>query len=143
MVVGLDYANPHISPYQEFQKFKHHRKLEELLEGGECISYGARVINEGGYQAIPKLTFPGGMLMGCAAGFLNVPKIKGSHTAMKTGLALLLSLLANPESIATLLVPCSCHLCFLCRHACGGNSRDEPFRLCRSAENKRRGAHAV
>ncbi|CAE8613529.1 unnamed protein product [Polarella glacialis] len=85
MVVGLDYTNPYLSPYQEFQKFKQHPRVKALLEGGKCISYGARCLNEGGLQAIPKLTFPGGMLAGCSAGFLNVPKIKGSHTAMKTG----------------------------------------------------------
>jgi electron-transferring-flavoprotein dehydrogenase len=86
MVVGLDYSNPWMSPYQEFQRFKHHPRVKALLEGGKCISYGARVLNEGGVQAVPKLTFPGGMLAGCSAGFLNVPKIKGSHTAMKTGM---------------------------------------------------------
>jgi len=86
MVVGLDYKNPYLSPYQEFQKLKTHPRIKALLEGGQCISYGARCINEGGIQAVPKLTFPGGMLTGCSAGFLNVPKIKGSHTAMKTGM---------------------------------------------------------
>lgn len=86
MVVGLDYKNPYISPYQEFQKLKTHPRVKALLEGGQCISYGARCINEGGVQALPKLTFPGGMLAGCSAGFMNVPKIKGSHTAMKTGM---------------------------------------------------------
>lgn len=86
MVIGLDYSNPYLSPYQEFQKFKQHPRVKALLEGGTCISYGARCLNEGGLQAIPKLTFPGGMLTGCSAGFLNVPKIKGSHTAMKTGM---------------------------------------------------------
>jgi electron-transferring-flavoprotein dehydrogenase len=86
MVVGLDYKNPWMSPYQEFQRFKQHPRVKALLEGGQCISYGARCLNEGGLQAIPKLTFPGGMLTGCSAGFLNVPKIKGSHTAMKTGM---------------------------------------------------------
>lgn len=85
-VVGLDYQNPYLSPYEEFQRFKHHPKIASVLEGGECIAYGARVINEGGYQAIPKLTFPGGALIGCSAGFLNVPKIKGTHTAMKSGI---------------------------------------------------------
>lgn len=86
MVVGLDYSNPYLSPYQEFQRFKQHPRVKALLEGGTCISYGARCLNEGGLQAIPKLTFPGGMMAGCSAGFLNVPKIKGSHTAMKTGM---------------------------------------------------------
>jgi electron-transferring-flavoprotein dehydrogenase len=86
MVVGLDYKNPYLSPYQEFQRLKTHPRIKALLEGGQCISYGARCINEGGIQAVPKLTFPGGMLTGCSAGFMNVPKIKGSHTAMKTGM---------------------------------------------------------
>merc|ERR1711957_735703 len=86
LVVGLDYKNPFINPYEEFQKLKTHPKMRKFLEGGECIQYGARVLNEGGYHAIPKLTFPGGMLAGCSAGFLNVAKIKGSHNAMKTGM---------------------------------------------------------
>ncbi len=85
-VVGLDYENPYLSPYEEFQKFKTHPLLRSLLKGGKCISYGARALNEGGYQSIPKLEFPGGALIGCAAGFLNVPKIKGSHTALKSGM---------------------------------------------------------
>ena len=85
-VVGLDYANPYLSPYSEFQRWKHHASIARHLEGGECVSYGARVINEGGFQAIPKLTFPGGALIGCSAGFVNVPKIKGTHTAMKSGM---------------------------------------------------------
>ena len=86
VVVGLDYSNPYLSPYQTFQQWKLHPAIRSVLEGGECISYGARVINEGGLQAVPKLTFPGGMLIGCSAGFLNVPKIKGTHTAMKSGM---------------------------------------------------------
>jgi len=86
LVVGLSYKNPHLSPYKEFQRFKHHPKIAEHLAGGECVAYGARVINEGGAQAVPKLTFPGGALIGCSAGFVNVPKIKGTHTAMKTGM---------------------------------------------------------
>ena len=85
-VVALDYKNPHLSPFDEFQRFKQHPKIRPMLEGGKRLSYGARAINEGGYQSIPKLTFPGGMLLGCSAGFLNVPKIKGSHTAMKSGM---------------------------------------------------------
>ena len=75
-----------MNPYQEFQRWKHHPVVAPHLEGGECIEYGARCINEGGFQSIPKLTFPGGALIGCSAGFLNVPKIKGSHTAMKSGM---------------------------------------------------------
>ena len=85
-VVGLDYRNPHLSPYDEFQRFKTHPAISPTLEGGRRVAYGARALNEGGYQSIPKLTFPGGMLIGDGAGFLNVPKIKGSHTAMKSGM---------------------------------------------------------
>ncbi len=85
-VVGLDYSNPHLSPFNEFQRFKHHVDIKPILEGGRRISYGARALNEGGFQSIPKLTFPGGMLIGCEAGFLNVPKIKGTHTAMKSAM---------------------------------------------------------
>ncbi len=85
-VVGLDYRNPHLSPYEEFQRFKTHPAIRPLFEGGRRIAYGARALNEGGYQAVPGLTFPGGVLIGCDAGFLNVPKIKGTHTAMKTGM---------------------------------------------------------
>ena len=86
LVVGLDYANPYVSPYQEFQKMKTHPYYASVLEGGECVSYAARALNEGGYQSIPKLHFPGGLLVGCSAGFVNLPKIKGTHTAMKSGI---------------------------------------------------------
>jgi electron-transferring-flavoprotein dehydrogenase len=85
-VVGLDYRNPHLSPFEEFQRFKTHKAIRRYLEGGRRIAYGARAINEGGWQAIPKLVFPGGAIVGCSAGFVNVPKIKGTHTAMKTGM---------------------------------------------------------
>ncbi|XP_076468035.1 electron transfer flavoprotein-ubiquinone oxidoreductase, mitochondrial-like [Babylonia areolata] len=85
-VVGLDYSNPYLSPFQEFQRFKHHPSVEPLLRSGKRIAYGARALNEGGLQSIPKLTFPGGCLVGCSPGFLNVPKIKGTHTAMKSGM---------------------------------------------------------
>jgi electron-transferring-flavoprotein dehydrogenase len=85
-VIGLDYSNPHLSPFDEFQRFKTHPKIRPTFEGGRRVAYGARAINEGGFQSIPKLTFPGGLLIGCTAGFLNVPKIKGSHTAMKSGM---------------------------------------------------------
>lgn len=85
-VMGLDYENPYLDPFKEFQRFKHHPSIAKLLKGGRRIVYGARSINEGGYQSIPKLTFPGGALIGCSAGFLNVPKIKGSHTAMASGM---------------------------------------------------------
>ena len=85
-VVGLDYENPWLSPFDEFQRFKTHPAIRPFFEGGKRIAYGARAINEGGFQSIPRLTFPGGMLIGCSAGFVNVPKIKGSHTAMKSGM---------------------------------------------------------
>lgn len=85
-VVGLDYQNPYLSPFEEFQRFKTHPAIRPLFEGGERLSYGARALNEGGWQSIPQLTFPGGALIGCSAGFLNVPKIKGTHLAMKSGM---------------------------------------------------------
>ncbi|KAL9048579.1 MAG: hypothetical protein Q9162_007645 [Coniocarpon cinnabarinum] len=86
LVVGLDYANPWLNPYQEFQKMKQHPFYRSSLEGGKCITYGARALNEGGFQSIPKCAFPGGALIGDSAGFLNVPKIKGTHTAMRSGM---------------------------------------------------------
>jgi electron-transferring-flavoprotein dehydrogenase len=86
LVVGLDYDNPYLNPYQEFQRWKTHPEISQHLKGGTCISYGARVLNEGGFHSIPKLTFPGGLLIGCAAGFLNAVKIKGTHTAIKSGM---------------------------------------------------------
>ena len=85
-VIGLDYKNPHLSPFEEFQRFKNHPAIRPLFEGGKRISYGARAISEGGLQSIPKLTFPGGLLVGDTAGFLNVPKIKGTHTSMKSAM---------------------------------------------------------
>ena len=85
-VVGLDYQNPFLSPFDEFQRFKTHPLIRPILEDGKRISYGARALVEGGYQSLPKLTFPGGALIGDSAGFLNVPKIKGTHTAMKSGM---------------------------------------------------------
>lgn len=85
-VIGLDYKNPWLNPFAEFQRFKTHPFIAKILKGGERISYGARALNEGGWQSIPKLTFPGGALIGDAAGFLNVPKIKGIHTAMYSGM---------------------------------------------------------
>ncbi|HYZ32093.1 MAG TPA: electron transfer flavoprotein-ubiquinone oxidoreductase [Crenalkalicoccus sp.] len=85
-VVGLDYPNPWLAPFEEFQRFKTHRAVRPFLEGGKRIAYGARALNEGGIQAIPKLVFPGGALIGDGAGFLNVPKIKGTHTSMKSGM---------------------------------------------------------
>lgn len=85
-VIGLDYVNPYLSPFQEFQRFKTHPKVRTVFEGGNRIAYGARALNEGGFQSLPKLTFPGGCLVGCAAGFMNVPRVKGSHYAMKSGM---------------------------------------------------------
>ena len=85
-VVALSYKNPHLSPFHEFQRWKTHPAIRAILEGGKRVSYGARAINEGGWQSVPNLTFPGGALIGCSAGFVNVPRIKGSHTAMKTGM---------------------------------------------------------
>ncbi len=85
-VVHLNYQNPHLSPFEEFQRFKTHPAIRPTFEGGKRLSYGARAINEGGLQSVPKLIFPGGCLIGCAAGFVNLPRIKGSHNAMKTGM---------------------------------------------------------
>lgn len=85
-VVALDYTNPTLNPYLTFQNFKHHPLIADVLEGGECLQYGSRAISEGGFQSIPKLAFPGGVLVGDTAGTLNVPKIKGTHTAMKSGM---------------------------------------------------------
>jgi electron-transferring-flavoprotein dehydrogenase len=85
-VIGLDYANPYLNPFEEFQRFKTHPAIRPLFAGARRIAYGARALNEGGFQSIPRLDFPGGALAGCAAGFVNVPKIKGSHTAMKSGI---------------------------------------------------------
>ncbi|XP_076347854.1 electron transfer flavoprotein-ubiquinone oxidoreductase, mitochondrial-like isoform X1 [Tachypleus tridentatus] len=85
-VIGLDYQNPYLSPFKEFQRFKLHPHIRAILEGGKRIGYGARALNEGGFQSIPKLTFPGGCLVGCSPGFMNVPKIKGTHNAMKSAM---------------------------------------------------------
>ncbi len=85
-VTALDYRNPWVSPYHEFQRWKHHPAIAEYLEGGKREAYGARAINEGGWQSVPRLAFPGGALIGCSAGFVNVPRIKGSHTAIKSGM---------------------------------------------------------
>ena len=85
-VIGLDYENPYLSPYDEFQKFKTHQNIRTIFKGGRRVSYGARALNEGGWQSLPDLVFPGGALIGCEAGTLNTPKIKGTHTAMKSGM---------------------------------------------------------
>ncbi|MDX8352772.1 electron transfer flavoprotein-ubiquinone oxidoreductase [Cognatiyoonia sp. IB215182] len=86
-VVHLNYKNPHLFPYMEFQRFKHHPMVAELLKGGKRVAYGARAISEGGFQSMPQLEFPGGALLGCAAGMVNVPRIKGNHNAMLSGIA--------------------------------------------------------
>ena len=85
-VVHLNYQNPYLSPFDELQRFKLHPEVNHIFEGGKRISYGARAITEGGFQSVPKLSFPGGALLGCAAGFMNVPRIKGSHNAMLSGI---------------------------------------------------------
>ena len=106
-VVNLDYENPYLSPYEEFQRFKLHPSIKSYFENGKRISYGARAINEGGLQSVPKLIFPGGCLIGCSAGFVNVPRIKGTHNAMKTGMlaaeATFKQLLENKDSPSPLL----------------------------------------
>ncbi|WP_406720201.1 electron transfer flavoprotein-ubiquinone oxidoreductase [Thioclava litoralis] len=86
-VVHLNYENPYVFPYMEFQRFKHHPEVAKLLEGGKRVAYGARAISEGGYQSLPKMSFPGGVLLGCSAGMVNVPRIKGNHNAMLSGIA--------------------------------------------------------
>jgi electron-transferring-flavoprotein dehydrogenase len=86
LITDLGYTNPHVSPYEEFQRYKHHPKIKQFLDGGTRLNYGARAIAKGGLQSLPKMTFPGGLLIGCDAGTLNFAKIKGSHTAMKSGL---------------------------------------------------------
>ncbi|KAH7420630.1 hypothetical protein KP509_13G014800 [Ceratopteris richardii] len=97
LVVALDYKDPYLNIYEEFQRFKTHPSIRSLLEGGTVLQYGARTVNEGGFQSIPKPVFPGGALIGCSAGFLNAPKIKGTHTAMKSGI------LAAESAFATLM----------------------------------------
>jgi electron-transferring-flavoprotein dehydrogenase len=86
LIVDLGYQNPHISPFDEFQKFKHHPVIRQYIEGGKRLSYGARALNKGGLNSLPKMSFPGGLLIGCDAGTLNAAKIKGSHTAMRSGM---------------------------------------------------------
>ena len=104
-IVALNYTNPHLSPFHEFQRWKEHPKLRAFLEGGKRIAYGARAVNKGGLQSLPKLSFPGGVLVGCDAGFLNGVKIKGAHTAIKTGMLAAESVyeaLANDEAYSEL-----------------------------------------
>jgi electron-transferring-flavoprotein dehydrogenase len=105
LVIGLDYANPYLSPFEETQRFKTHPAIRPMFEGAKRIGYGARALNEGGLQSIPELVFPGGAILGCAAGFLNVAKIKGTHTAMKSGMCAaeaVAEALAQPEPPAVL-----------------------------------------
>ena len=85
-IVDLNYKNPHLFPYMEFQRFKHHPKIAKLLEGGKRVAYGARVVTKGGFQSIPQTAFPGGALLGCSAGLVNLPRIKGNHNAMHSGI---------------------------------------------------------
>ena len=94
-VVHLNYTNPYVSPFDEFQQFKTHPSIKKILEGGKRISYGARAITAGGFQSVPKLFFPGGALIGCSAGFLNYPKIKGTHNAMESGMIAAESIVEN------------------------------------------------
>ena len=98
-MVGLDYSNPHLSPFEECQRFKNHPAVRDPCIGGRRVSDGARALNEGGFQSVPKLTFPGGCLVGCTAGFLNVPKIKGTHTAMKSGMLAAEAIFESQETL--------------------------------------------
>jgi len=95
LIVDLGYSNPHISPFDEFQKFKHHPVIKQYIEGGKRLSYGARALNKGGLNSLPKMSFPGGLIIGCDAGTLNAAKIKGSHTAMRSGMLAAESLFAS------------------------------------------------
>ena len=106
-VVGLDYKNPYLSPYEEMQRFKLHPKIKPLLEGGKRVAYGARALVEGGFQSLPKLSFAGGVLIGDTAGFLNVPKIKGNHTAMKSGMVAAESIAKHLEGASTFGTECT------------------------------------
>jgi electron-transferring-flavoprotein dehydrogenase len=85
-IIDLNYKNPYLSPYMEFQRFKHHPKIAQLLKGGRRVAYGARAVAKGGYQSIPRVAFPGGVLLGCSAGLVNLPRIKGNHNAMHSGI---------------------------------------------------------
>jgi electron-transferring-flavoprotein dehydrogenase len=101
LIVALNYRNPHLSPFDEFQRWKHHPKVSEVLQGGQRVSYGARAVNKGGLQSLPQLVFPGGLMAGCEAGFLNGGKIKGSHTAMKTGMLAAESVFEGLRAVAS------------------------------------------
>jgi len=99
-VVHLNYDDPYLSPFEEFQRFKTHPAISPVFEGGKRLAYGARAITEGGYQSVPRLSFAGGALIGCAAGFVNVPRIKGVHNAIGSGM---LALIDNPEQLTSLI----------------------------------------
>ena len=86
-IVDLNYKNPHLFPYMEFQRFKHHPAIAKVLTGGKRVAYGARAVTKGGFQSIPQSAFPGGALLGCSAGLVNLPRIKGNHNAMHSGIA--------------------------------------------------------
>lgn len=86
LTISLDYNNPHLNPYKEFQKYKTHPFIRKYLENGECLAYGAKTVPDGGFFGVPRLTFPGGMLIGDSAGFVNYPTQKGVHTSMKSGM---------------------------------------------------------
>ena len=103
-VIGLDYQNPHLSPFDEFQRFKTHKAIRKMLEGGKRIAYGARALIEGGIQSLPKMHMPGALLIGCNAGTLNMPKIKGSHTAMKSGIIAAETIIENIKNKADLSI---------------------------------------
>ncbi|WP_057832107.1 electron transfer flavoprotein-ubiquinone oxidoreductase [Colwellia sp. TT2012] len=103
LIVDLNYSNPHLSPFDEFQRYKHHPKISQYLEGGKRVSYGARAMAKGGFNSLPKMTMPGGLLVGCDAGTINFAKIKGNHTAMKSGMLAaeaIAQVLINDEGIA-------------------------------------------
>ena len=101
LIIALNYRNPHLSTFDEFQRWKTHPKVRCYLEGGKRVAYGARAVNKGGLQSLPKLAFPGGMLIGCGAGFLNGVKIKGAHTAIKTGMLPSVAAIAILDDILT------------------------------------------
>ena len=106
LITDLNYSNPHVDPFNEFQRFKHHPRVSQYLEGGKRISYGARAIAKGGIQALPKMNFPGGLLIGCDAGTLNFAKIKGVHTAMKSGMVaaeVIVNILINDTDVNELV----------------------------------------
>lgn len=98
IIIGLDYKNPYLDPFQELQRFKQHPAIKSLLRGGKCVCFGARALNEGGWQSLPKLTFPGGLLVGCAAGMVDVAKIKGIHNAIRSGILAAKAIIENVES---------------------------------------------